>query len=139
MEFYPNQLFRLIQLGDEKRVLVSNTMWLCLCCYTCSVRCPNDIDIAKVMDSLRMIALAQGYSSPFPQALAFHQVFLNCVRRYGKVNEVELMLRYNLRLRKPFQRLLLGLTMLSKGRLEILPRRIKGRKELHQIFENKGG
>ncbi len=41
-------------------ILDSNTIWLCSSCYTCQARCPNDIDIAKVMEALRQIILRKG-------------------------------------------------------------------------------
>ncbi|MGQ4832573.1 MAG: 4Fe-4S dicluster domain-containing protein [Candidatus Asgardarchaeia archaeon] len=56
MDLLPNQVIRLIQFGDE-RVLESKTIWICATCYTCSIRCPKGIDIARVMEALRITAL----------------------------------------------------------------------------------
>ena len=56
MDLLPNQVIRLVQFGDE-RVLESMTIWVCATCYTCSIRCPKGIDIAKVMEALRILAL----------------------------------------------------------------------------------
>ncbi|MEM3396797.1 MAG: 4Fe-4S dicluster domain-containing protein [Thermoplasmata archaeon] len=56
MELIPSMVMRLVQLGDEK-VLDKNTYWICASCYTCDVRCPKGIDIAKVMEALRQIKL----------------------------------------------------------------------------------
>jgi heterodisulfide reductase subunit C len=134
MEFSPNQLFRLIQLGDEERVLSSNTIWYCLSCYTCSVRCPNDIDIAKVMDTLREMALKRGYRPALPEVLSFHRIFLSNIRRYGRVNELGLILRYNLSRGRPFGNLSLGWTMLRKRRLGLRPHWIKGLREFRRLF-----
>ena len=53
MDIMPNQVMRLIQIGVKDWVLSSSTIWLCLSCETCSTRCPEDIDLAKVMDTLR--------------------------------------------------------------------------------------
>lgn len=132
MQRAPNELFRLIQLGDRRAVLSSNTFWFCVSCYTCSIRCPNDIDIAHVMDSLRELALEEDIKPALPQALFFHNIFLDCVRRSGRVSELELMARYNLRSRKPFMRLPLGWALLRKGRLEIWPFR---RRWLRRLFK----
>lgn len=131
MQHTPNELFRLVQLGERKTVLSSNSFWFCVSCYTCSVRCPNDIDIAHVMDTLRELALREGFAPALPQARDFHKIFLDCLRRRGRISELELMARYNLRLRRPFARLALGWELLRKGRLEVWPRRIKG---LHKLF-----
>src|SRR3990170_8026178 len=56
MDILPNQILRHIQYDHRGKVLSSKTIWICASCYTCSVRCPNNIDIAKIMDTLRNIA-----------------------------------------------------------------------------------
>ena len=60
MDYPPSQIMRMIQLGQEDELLASKTIWVCLSCNTCSIRCPNDIDIALVIDSLRERALQKG-------------------------------------------------------------------------------
>ncbi len=131
MHHTPNELFRLIQLGDRETVLSSNAFWFCVSCYTCSVRCPNDIDIAQVMDTLRQMALAENYAPALPHARDFHELFLDCVRRSGRVSELELMARYNLKLGRPLARWALGWQLLRKGRLELWPTRTR---ELRRLF-----
>jgi len=59
MDLLPNQVLHLVQLGDE-RVLECKSIWICAACFTCSVRCPRDIDLAKVMEALRLIILRKG-------------------------------------------------------------------------------
>ncbi len=56
MDLLPNQVILKIQLGDES-VLDANTFWICSSCLVCSARCPKGIDIAKVMEGLRVISL----------------------------------------------------------------------------------
>ena len=42
-DMQPNQIMRGIQLGLKEKVLSSKSIWMCLSCSTCSLRCPNDI------------------------------------------------------------------------------------------------
>ena len=56
MDLAPNQIIRLLQLGIKENTLSSRTIWLCASCQTCTIRCPQKIDLAKVMESLRIIA-----------------------------------------------------------------------------------
>ncbi|MGC9059664.1 MAG: 4Fe-4S dicluster domain-containing protein [Thermoplasmata archaeon] len=56
MDAIPSLIMRMLQLGDEG-VMEKNTYWVCASCYTCDVRCPKGIDIAKVMEALRQIKL----------------------------------------------------------------------------------
>jgi heterodisulfide reductase subunit C len=55
MEIKPNQVMRYIQLGLKDQALMNNTIWLCARCLTCSIMCPQKLDLARVMDSLRTI------------------------------------------------------------------------------------
>jgi heterodisulfide reductase subunit C len=59
MDVKPHQFVRLIQLGYQK-VLESKTIWLCASCLTCVSRCPKEIDIPKLMESLRFLILTSG-------------------------------------------------------------------------------
>ena len=60
MDILPNQVIRLLQLGDEE-VLECRTIWLCASCFTCTTRCPKGVDLSKVMEALRTILLRKGY------------------------------------------------------------------------------
>ena len=57
MDFSPRKVMHLAQLMLEDRLIGLNTYWACASCYTCSVRCPRGIDIARVMEALRQITL----------------------------------------------------------------------------------
>ncbi len=59
MDILPNQVIRMAQLGMEE-VLESNTIWICASCLTCSTRCPKGVDVPRLMEALRQIALRQG-------------------------------------------------------------------------------
>jgi heterodisulfide reductase subunit C len=57
MDILPRQIIRLVQLGLESDIAKSKTIWLCASCLTCSVRCPRGLDLARVMETLRLINL----------------------------------------------------------------------------------
>lgn len=57
MDLLPNQIIRLVQLGLEEDISSSKTIWLCTSCLTCSVRCPRGVDLASVMEAIRLITL----------------------------------------------------------------------------------
>jgi len=57
MDLLPNQIIRLIQLGQFGDVLNSKTIWMCASCFTCTARCPKGVDLAKVMEALRLLLL----------------------------------------------------------------------------------
>jgi heterodisulfide reductase subunit C len=48
------------QLGLKDRVLKSDTLWLCAACFTCTDRCPQDIEVASVIRVFRNLAVENG-------------------------------------------------------------------------------
>jgi len=121
MEMLPHQLMHYLALGMEEKVLAANTIWMCAGCYTCAVRCPNDIDITSVMDELRQKAVEGGMPCPKPDVLIFHNAFVGSFKGPGRVHELRMMGEVNLRTGKPFHNMKLGLKMFLKRRLHILP------------------
>jgi len=59
MDLLPSQVIRMAQLGMEE-VLESNTIWICASCLTCVTRCPKGVDLPRLMEALRQVALRQG-------------------------------------------------------------------------------
>ncbi len=57
MDSLPNQVIRLVQLGLEEDIVRSKTVWICASCFTCTVRCPHGVDLAKVMEAVRLVSL----------------------------------------------------------------------------------
>ncbi len=59
MDLLPSQVIRMAQLGMEE-VLESDTLWICASCLTCVARCPKGVDLPRLMEALRQIALRKG-------------------------------------------------------------------------------
>lgn len=134
MDISPSQVIRLTQINDRNRVLSSSTIWLCLSCETCSTRCPANIDIAKIMDTLRKLSVAEGYPSPQPAITEFNKIFLDSIKKHGRLNEFELAVRHNLASRQPFKDMKLAPALLLKGKLTIFGGNIKDKNKLKEIF-----
>ena len=56
MDINPSQIMRLVMLG-QRSVMDSKTMWICASCFTCTVRCPRELDVSKVSEALRQTKL----------------------------------------------------------------------------------
>jgi len=146
MDLYPDQVIRLVNLGRMDRVLTCNTIWICSACETCTTRCPNEVDIAGVMDYLKEVAIRSGVSPAQKGTCIFHESFLKEVERRGRVFEGALMQRYMIHSGDLFRKLgdgsivediILGLKMLKKGRMRLWPQRIRGKKEVRGFFKKK--
>jgi heterodisulfide reductase subunit C len=74
MDYSPNQVMRLIQLGSVDEILNSRTIWICSTCLQCSARCPKGIDVAKVMEALRTINLRQRESALKPEDIKLKEL-----------------------------------------------------------------
>ena len=133
MDIAPNRVIRMLQYGMENEVLTSHTIWLCASCQTCTTRCPNEVDIAHLMDLLRREATARGVPCPEPDVAKFHQAFLKEVRR-GRVHELSLIVRYKLSTRRFADDMQLGMEMFRRGRIKLLPSRLSGPESIKRIF-----
>ncbi len=139
MDIPPNVVIRLLQLGQVDRVLESRTIWVCSSCLTCSTRCPKEFKIAECMDALRELALATGKDTPSERDIKlFHKEFMNSTRWFGKVHEASLAAFYKLRSRHFFADVISGTKMFLKGKIKPFPHRVKGIKEIRQMFEAVG-
>jgi heterodisulfide reductase subunit C len=141
MDLLPNQVLRHIQYGNREKVLGSKTIWICASCYTCSVRCPNDIDIAKIMDTLRHMAIHSKVSPGEKDIPLFHSVFLDEIKSKGRIHELSLILKFKLKTRDFFKDAGLGWKMFRLGKIKLLPSTFSGGKEIKEIFNvfEKGG
>ena len=133
MDLGPRQIMRLIQMGLKKEVMQSTTVWLCVGCDTCSSRCPAKIDIARVMESLRILAAAEGTAPAVKKVDVFHKEFLKAVEQYGRAHEFTLSAKYVM---KTFDLSNMGMAMnmLSKGKLVFKPPSVSGASEVKRIF-----
>ena len=139
MDLRPSVIMRMLQTGDavaEDEILRSLSIWLCLTCETCYSRCPMELDIPKVMDYLRQRSLNEGkVHREARDIVAFHKSFLNTVESNGRLHEMGLVIDYKLHSGNLLQDVMLAPEMFSKGKLHILPERIKDRKGLSRLFK----
>ena len=57
MDYPPNQVMKLAQMGAVEELLSSKTIWICSTCLQCTSRCPKGIKVAEVMEALRCMNL----------------------------------------------------------------------------------
>ena len=87
----PNQVMRAAQLGMEDLIFSSRTPWLCASCQTCTTRCPQGIDLAKIMDFIVSEAMAKGIKPQVPEVAIFSKAFLRDVDILGRSYELGLI------------------------------------------------
>jgi len=121
MDCSPTELMRYIQLGMIDEAMRKNTIWFCLSCQTCSTRCPQGIDIAHVVDTIRIIVQERRIKVDTKNARVFNRIWMMILKYTGRMYEVGLVGMLNLLTGKPFKDLSLGIKMARKGKLRFLP------------------
>ena len=137
MDYSPRRLFAMIRAGMKKEVLESTTIWLCSSCYTCYVRCPQEIQITDIMYALKQIAIEEGVSSKGSSAQEMVKIFASLVDKYGRNHEPQLMTRFLLKT-NPLGLLdnaMIGLSLLRHKRMPTFPRKIKNIAQLKKIIK----
>jgi heterodisulfide reductase subunit C2 len=141
MDIKPHQAMRYVQLGWREELLKSSTIWVCLSCEMCTTYCPNEVDVAETINHLRNMAAHASITPRYKSLAVFHQTFLEVLIASGKVNEFRLMSAYFAKpdiLKEKMkegtlkEELLLGMSLLRKGRLKLYTPRSRAIKELQQ-------
>ena len=138
MDYLPHQIVRMVQCGMKEPVLNSSTIWVCASCETCVTRCPNDVDIPKLMDSLRERALKEGVKSKEQAVVNLHEVFMKNIGSYGRTHELTMIMALRRKNKNFFEDLGLwvrmGLKMIKGGKLKLRPPSGKPKSEVKEIF-----
>jgi heterodisulfide reductase subunit C len=132
------EVVRLAAYGQEERLLASHAIWLCAACETCATRCPNEIEIAGLMDVLRELAIRKGIPPAEPRVPLFHKSFLGSVGRWGKAYEIGMIANYKIKSGDLLGDMKLGLDMFLKGKLKLVPHSVEKKAEIKEIFSGKG-
>ena len=136
MDFRPNNIIRMIQMGMRKEVMESSAIWFCVYCQTCGTRCPNEIHIGILMDTLREMAMEEGFHAKEKNIHLFHEAFIHSVGRGGRAHEVTMLMEYMLKSRDLMaDSLFPGMILFLKGKFPLFPSLVKGKEEIKKIFD----
>ena len=136
MDLLPNQVMRAIQFNDEQ-VLEAKTPWICAACQACTTHCPQELDIAGIMDALRIEARRRGIKPPVPEVELFTQVFLRDIGILGRLYEAGLMVAMNLLTLQPLKDVQdLGVPMIRKRKIGLLPKFVRPPRRVRRVQSN---
>jgi heterodisulfide reductase subunit C len=137
MDYTPRRLIHMAREGFKRDVLESFTIWLCTSCYSCTVECPRKIRVTDIMYALKRRAIEDGvYPKHFPIPVLAGQ-FGSMIRNKGRVTESWLIVKVFMRtsILKLLGMSKLGTKLFLKGRMEVLPASIRGRKQLRVLLD----
>jgi heterodisulfide reductase subunit C len=137
MDITPREIIALFRARDIESILSSRTIWICASCYACTVRCPQGVQVTDILYALKRLAIEQKiFPKRFP-VYSLSKSFVYLANRFGRSYEPGLIVAYFLKT-NPFK--LLGmiplfLKLFFKGRIGILPKKIKGSKNFSKILQ----
>lgn len=164
MDYSPRKIIALIRAGRRYDVLTSNTMWVCASCYLCTARCPKEVKITELMHSLERLTARHSLRNGEVSTPAMYGAFVNSIKGNGRVFEMGMMIKFYLStlltgkanllattnmflatiksslatvktLLGTIRMLPLALKLLLHGRMSLMPRKIKGAKQVRAIVE----
>ncbi len=141
MDLMPNQIIRLVQLGQSAKAAASEAIWECVSCQTCTTRCPKSVDCSSVVDMLRQQSIEQATAAVQNRTVLFQKAFLNNIRRNGRLNELELVGTFktsafleDLAIPFLFKDAMLAPRMGMRGKLKLNGAKVRDRELVSRIF-----
>jgi len=149
----PDRLIRMIIFGEREEALNNLLVWKCVACYTCGTRCPNNIQTARINETLKQISKESHIDPLLPKVSAFHDAFLKSTSHFGRVNELEFIGLYEI---KNAARELkygggwkavaseiktqakLGISMMKKKRMHLRFKKIRRLSEIKRLYKRAG-
>jgi quinone-modifying oxidoreductase, subunit QmoC len=135
LDYSPRRLFAMLRAGMTDEVLDAATPWVCSSCYRCTVNCPAGIKITEVMYALKRRAIQAGRKAKGSDYSRFASIFARMVARHGRSHEMGLLSRYMM-FHHPVAMAKqggLGMRLMFKGRMPLLPEKIKDREGLRRM------
>ncbi len=144
----PDRLIRMILMGEKEEAMNNLLVWKCVACYTCGTRCPNNIQTARINETLKQMS-KEAHLEPLSASIAaFHEAFTTSTSHFGRVNELEFMGLYEMKnmpelLKKGGLKAVLGemkgqaklgLTMTKKKRMHVGVDKVKGLSEVKRLY-----
>jgi len=132
MEYPPRKMIALIRAGMRDRVLASSSMWNCLSCYMCTVRCPRGVKPTELAHALESLAEKQGYKVRGTNTPTMYRSFVDSIKGNGRVHEFGMMLKYYLTTNPlaALKMLTVDLALFLHKRMPLLPKKVKGKEDL---------
>ena len=124
MDYGPRKLFMMIRAGMKEAVLTSNTLWNCVSCYNCVVRCPRQVPVTYILHNAR-----------------FAKAFWWSAAKWGKTDERLVTAKYYFSfgfgegLKKAMANQKIAMAMVKTKRMHLgMPHKVKNTSQLKAIL-----
>jgi heterodisulfide reductase subunit C len=137
VKVHPSEIIRRLQLNIGDSILDSDLVWMCASCETCYSRCPMQIDMAAVMDALRIISVRKNAAKQKGNIPLFNRWFLKTVSMFGRTYDLGMIAAYKIGTASYFQDTEKFPMMLQKGKIALFPSLRADKKYVKRIFKKK--
>jgi heterodisulfide reductase subunit C2 len=134
---HPSDINRGLQLNAGDTLFDSDLVWMCASCETCFERCPMKINMAAVMDALRILAVRNNASRQKGNVALFNKLFLKTVRMFGRTYDIGMIAAYKLGTSSYLKDTDKFPMMLLKGKIALTPSFKSDKKYTNRIFAKK--
>jgi heterodisulfide reductase subunit C len=134
---HPSDIIRGLQLNTGDKIFESDLIWMCASCETCYERCPMKINMAEVMDALRIIAVRRNLTRQKGNVALFNKRFLGTIRMFGRTYDIGMIAAYKLGTSTYLQDTDKFPMMLLKGKIALMPSFQADKKYTNRIFARK--
>jgi len=135
MDVPPNGVIRMVQYGQRNEVFKTKTIWLCLSCMNCGVRCPNGIDLGVMMDAIREMSIAEGHSYESEKnVVLLHEEFVRSIKWWGRAHEATMLAIYKLRSMELLTDMGAAVKLILKGKIPFIPIPIRKVREVWKLY-----
>lgn len=131
----PAEIIRRLQLGSGDELLENDLVWMCVSCETCHARCPMKIDMAAIMDALRVISVRKKSSGVKEKVHLFNKSFLNTVKLFGRTYDLGMIAVYKAGTSTYMQDTNKFPMMLRKRKIALFPSFRGDKKYIKRIFK----
>ena len=146
----PDRLIRMIIFGEKEEALNNLLVWKCVACYTCGTRCPNNIQTARINETLKQMAKEAHIEPLLPKVATFHDALLRSTSHFGRFNELEFIGLYEIQNAKRELRhgggwkavaaemknqAKLGISMMKKKRVHFRLDKIRRLSEIKRLYK----
>lgn len=132
----PSEIIRKLQIGADKEILDDEFIWVCASCETCFARCPMKINMASVVDTLRMISEKEKAKTPSGNMPLINKLLLGTMKTFGRTYDLGAMVLYKAGSFSYFRDAGKFPMILKKGKIALLPNSGGDKKAVKQIFKN---
>ncbi|UCH13301.1 MAG: 4Fe-4S dicluster domain-containing protein [Bacteroidales bacterium] len=131
----PSEIIRQLQLNAGDDILKSDLVWMCASCETCFSRCPMKIDMAAVMDALRIMDAKKTIPARTSKVNKFNNAFLSTVKMFGRTYDIGMIAAYKIKTFNLLQDTDKFPAMIRKRKIALFPNFGADKKYIRRIFK----